>query len=291
MSIEQYIRESIKCFLEDGQVENNLQNTEGNTQNGFLDMESYKSFELGIPKNPKHQFMVLDFEVHPLFLKDIMPDYSFLYSVVGLGRHPTLFSAVPGSIPSFCVSKIQLRCLGKGYYQDVNALETGFGESLEITEDINFTIPFSIPPGGGFDLRVEAQPNGSAAYSCDMWEGSRLQEKPLIPFGGYLDPILDFAKVVPMLGTLRGGAQTNVGIKSVNFWVSRGLSNTAPALEGDHRYSVVGEGEDIFKSSLAQQIQQGVFKISLQGHDYESREYSVLDPFNRRIQMSFIAVD
>ena len=125
---------------------------------------------------------------------------------------------------------------------------------------------------------------GAWIYNCPFWEAPKLEEHPIIPFGGFFHRGLDPEMIMPMYALLGASAQkTDVIIKGQTYWQRAGLYPGRRGKISDRYYSFVPLTSPLVKTSLAQDVRGGKIKFGPLEATYVSYGYDVIDPESNTI--------
>ena len=286
MDIEQYLQASL-AKPKDLQ-EHFGEGTEVNSQEPLLETHAdgaLDTFDLEEKKLPTEISLMVSVVAENL--GDVMPGYAMSFVSKGAVCEPLPLGEIPGGVVPVCCAGLDLQWQGEGSQRgEYGTVDDLCEEVLELPRGVLFRKAFNLPPGAGF-LCEEIYDQGLWSFGCPSWQTPRVDERPLIPFGGYMAPGLDPEKIMPLYAQVGGGETTTVLVKSQNFWQRLGVYPGTRGRKDSTFLSLIPLPEAYVVTSLAQDIRSGAIEIGNDEARYASHSYDVIEGDGRTLLIHF----
>lgn len=254
------------------------------TERGNLDA-SLTHFDL----IPWPEDVALYFTLEAQSLCDALSAYTLQFISKGVPDRPLRLGHVDEPTIQRCCASLQLKWLGAGIVSGEGIMQDDHEVLLRhMLDGYTHTKSFSVPPGSNF-VCEEQQDLASSQwlYGCSLWPGLRPNERPLIPFGGYIPLDLDLEKVMPMFAALKGGEGARIELKAQTYWQRYGIAPGQRGYVQDCFYSFVGTAADSVQNSLAQDIKDGGVRFGADDVRYQSYDYEIINALSKTILIHF----
>lgn len=179
-----------------------------------------------------------------------------------------------------CYASVTLEWTGTGHQKTPKGewedLIYGVDEIPKLLFTKEFPLPAPVTKQGEKLLSA-----GEWEVTCSAWTGARLNERPIIPLGGYFDKSLNLDRFIPMFATLSGSAdaQTVLMVKSQAYWHSKGIFPGTSGSVGNSKYSFLDSVASKATTSLGEDIRAGRLSFALEdGISYVSQGFETWDP-------------
>lgn len=260
-----------------------------NTQEGILETHgaALEAFDLDLQERPTELSLVV--HLIPSMLQDAQQDYRFSFMSNGEGLRPIALAQLDNGFAPDCCAAIDVQWQGEGDQCGprgvMEPLEDLFQER---SQGSLFRKVFNVPPGAGLQCEENIRADQNWEYGCSFWEGPRMDEKPLIPFGGLFPRRLDPEDMSPMYASVQGGEnRTEVAVHSQQDWEQYGVYPDRKGIKEGQGYSLVDIDQPYVMTSLAQDIRYGLIEFGPADMTYISYDYDVLDPAIGKLLLHF----
>lgn len=250
---------------------------------GIFDMGPYQAALSGAESYVGKDYLNIVMKCYPLFIKDEYPDTSFCYENVGTSKTmPFVLSHLEGNT-ALSISGLRFRAIG-----DVTLDNQMIpGGDIEYGGDEHGVLNLEFIHHCDRDLTVTEiiKPHSKPILACSYWTEDRLDVYPLIPFGVFWDQTKDLDACVPLLGVLKAGQTTKLGVQPYAFWQRYGLTKTSQATIEDKVYDLP---QDLYDPrSIGERIRNGDLEVSYNDTCYRSKGYRVINSDDNTVEILF----
>lgn len=216
----------------------------------------------------------------PQKLIDLKRDYSFSFHSKNIDFTPVTCAEIAGGLIQDCCASVDFLWKGEGSQKAENGLVEPLCEELQSHKQGSFHRKnFTLPPGNSFFSKEIYTKEGLWVYACPLWDTSRLEEHPVIPFGGFFHKGLDLNMMMPMYASMGASDhKTDVIIKGQSYWQRAGVYPERRGRITDRYYSIVPLLEPLVQTSVAQDVRGGKIHFGTPDALYVSYDYDFIDP-------------
>ena len=292
MELERYLKflmsPNINVNIDQGELQNH------NTDEGVLDTgdDYFNEGALEVLESNLPQTIAFLVTLEPKGILDEYSNFSFKFSSKGIDfktvtlgntSDERVFNAVASSCKSITF---------KWSEADSLRADDNFDAVAEFIPDLIYKKEFEVVSGNSLHLSDEVQLDHTRISKCSHWSGSRKDEAPVIPVGGYLHKGLDLEKCTQMFVTtdsVATGGVTKLNIKSQSYWDDLGLGRNNRVKVQRTNYSYLQSPNSTRVDSIAHDIRSGLIHIPCgeDGVQYVSTNYVVASASKKQIIIYF----
>lgn len=280
MSLENYLKALLPN--QESLHETSVDVSDLNTQEAILETHSIqnalKIVDLEEDMLPLEISLVVT--LSPQKLVDVKGDYTFSFHSRDVDFKTVKCADIPGDIAGACCASIDFLWKGEGSQKAENGLVEPLCEELQShKQGVFHQKGFTLPPGESFFSKEIYTDEGLWVYGYPLWENVKLEEHPVIPFGGFFHKGLDLDMMMPMYAFMSAAADTtDVVIKGQTYWQRAGVYPERRGRIADRYYSLVPLVAPLVQTSLVQDVRAGKIHFGTPEALYVSYDYDFIDP-------------
>ena len=253
-----------------------------NTQEAILETHSIQSklSDIDLEEEELPLEISLVVTLSPQKLADVKGDYSFSFHSKDVDFTTVTCAEIAGGMAGDCCASVDFLWQGEGSQKADNGLVEPLCEELQAHKQGGIHRKhFTLPPGDSFFSKEIYTNGGLWVYTCPLWEASKLEEHPVIPFGGFFHKGLDLDMMMPMYAFMSASDMTTeVVIKAQSYWQRAGVYPEKRGRISDRYYSLVPLVNPLVQTSLAQDVRGGKIHFGTSDALYVSYDYDLIDP-------------